>query len=512
MKLPKLREGPWRIVFEGKVLDHEVIIYSNPEDTLMVLVLDKDKDKVKGAVIELFKILVSKGALEEFIETLPKEAITFIKHSSEQTIKYLVLNSPANYAKMEEEIFAKEVDSLLQKIHSSAETVRDVAKAYDLNLQELSRADEETKAAFFSNPIMFFGLATASSAQQQQGLAPVKIIKGDIILGLTKDNLSAREPISMFQKTAIFDGSQADRRHTMHLLIEGALLSNIPAVIFDSSSSFEGLNSPSKNITGLQQFKVDFEPIGFPVKNFAAMQEVRIDLNLISPMALAQLFGMGEGKSIQIIIDLMKKESFQNIAQMIESLGELEIGGDTTKYDIFKAARIMKLIDTIYPNFFDSKNDVAEISKNWVKAIGRAGIINMEALDARQSLLLTHNLLKGILEHYKKDGETAGINSMIFITEAERFISLQQKNTASQEILKILNELNAYGIGYVLEASSANKLAVDASRNAETHINIIEKNEIALRLPQGKQYRIKTRPGLSECTENAAEIAVKKTK
>ncbi|MDO8537976.1 MAG: hypothetical protein Q7S21_03775 [archaeon] len=511
MKLPKLREGPWRIVFEGKILEHDVIIYSNPEDTLMVLVLDKEKEKIKGAVIELFKILVSKGALEEFIETLPKEAITMIKHSANETIKYLVLSSPASYAKMDEEAFPNEVDSLLQKIHSSTDTVREVAKAYDLNLQELSRADEETKSAFFSNPIMFFGLATSNSVQgQKEGYAPIKIIKGDIILGLTKDNLIARESLSLFAKTAIFDGTIEERKHAMHLIIEGVLLSNIPAVIIDSSNSFDGLNVPSKNLTGLQQFKVDFEPIGFPIKDFTPMTDVKVDLNLVSPQGLLQLFGAGEGKSSQIIIDLMKKESFQNIQQIIDRLNEVEDSGDTTKYDVFKAGRILKLIDSVYPNFFNSRNDIAEISKNWVKAIGRAGIINLESLDQRQALLLTHNLFKGILEHYKKIGETSNISSMIFLTDAEKFFGQQEKNIISAEILQIMNEFNSYGIGYVFESQTANKLAIEASRNADTQLYVVEKTEIGLKLSNKKQYRVKTRPGLSECMETTSQIPAKK--
>jgi hypothetical protein len=511
MKLPKLREGPWRIVFEGMVQEHEVNIFSNTESVLMVLILEKEKDKVSGAVIELFKVLVSKGALEEFIETLPKDAISLISHSKDETIKYLVLGSTSSYSVIEENAFADEVDKLLQKIHSSSETVKNVAKAYDLNLLELHKSGEETSNAFFSNPIMFFGLSTSNkSGAIHESHTSVKIIKGDVILGLTKDKLAAREPLSLFEKSAVFDGKKAERKHILHLIIEGALLSNIPAVIFDFNNSFEGLNVPSKNITGLQQSKVDFEPIGFPVKNFTPLQDVKIDLDLVSAQTLIELFGIGEGNAAKILTDLMKRESYQDIPQMIKKLNQSGFDEAITKSDIYKAGRILKLIDVSYPNFFDSKNNIAEVSKNWVKAIGRAGVINMDSLDNRQALLLLNNLLKGILEHYKKQGETSSVKTMIFISEAERFFGLGLKNIASEEIVNTLNELKDFGIGYVFEAKSANKLNPNASKNLESQIYVIEKNEVGLKLANRKQYRVRTRPGLSECMEDLSETIAKK--
>ena len=511
MKLPKLREGPWKTEFEGRLQEHEVSIYSNPDDTIMAVVLDKEKEKIKGAVIELFKVFFCSGALEEFVQTLPKEAITLTKHSSEHTAKFLILNTDPSYAKMDGESFADEVDALLQKIHSSSDTVKDVARAYDLHLTELSKADESTKAEFFAQPITFFALSTSNQAQQLRQ-ATIKIIKGDILFGLTKDSLPAREPLNLFEKTAVLDGKKEERKHIMHLIIEGALLSNIPVVIFDSNHSFDGLNVPTKNISGLHQFKVDFEPIGFPVKEFFPIEDVKIDLDMVSPIGLMQAFGVGEGKASQIIIDLMKKESFQNIKQMIERLNSIDVGGEITKSDIYKAARIIKLIDTIYPNFFDSKNNIQEISKNWVKAIGRAGIINIESLDERQTLILVHNVLKGILDYYKKMGETNEVNAMVFIADAEKFVGLQQKNAMGKEILQALNELKNFGVGYVFEAESANKLLGDASKNAETQIYIVEKNEASLKLPTRKQYRVRTRPGLSECMESLPETIPAKTK
>ena len=68
----RLAEGPWKEMFKGVFEDYGVEIYSNPESVILVSILEKEADVVKGAVVELYKVFSAKGELQGFM-TAPVE-------------------------------------------------------------------------------------------------------------------------------------------------------------------------------------------------------------------------------------------------------------------------------------------------------------------------------------------------------------------------------------------------------------------------------------------------------
>ena len=80
MKLFKLANGPWEKLFEGKFQKHDLVLYSNPEKILMMLILEKKLDKIEGAIVELYKVFHGIGDVESFTEALPRDVLIVTKH------------------------------------------------------------------------------------------------------------------------------------------------------------------------------------------------------------------------------------------------------------------------------------------------------------------------------------------------------------------------------------------------------------------------------------------------
>ena len=220
MEIFKLSDGPWKKLFEGAFEENEVNIYSNPKSIILVLIFEKESGKTSGVVVEMFKVFFSVGEVEGFVETLPREIILLTKHDEKETLKFLVLGSRPSYIKWEEQQFMAETDTMLKRLKTSSTLIKDVSKAYDLTLQELSEAHESAQKAFFTQPLLVPLLST-SSHETESGIAG--IAKGEIIFGLTKKQEQVLEPINLFNKTIIFGGREHDRRHVLKVIVESGV-------------------------------------------------------------------------------------------------------------------------------------------------------------------------------------------------------------------------------------------------------------------------------------------------
>jgi len=115
MEIFKIGHGPWEKLFDGMFEKSPIVIYSNPESVLLVLVFEKGRKEITGVVVELFKALNVEGEVEGFIETLPREIVLLTKHDKRQTLKFLLLASTPSYIEWKEKEFVEEVDKLLKK-------------------------------------------------------------------------------------------------------------------------------------------------------------------------------------------------------------------------------------------------------------------------------------------------------------------------------------------------------------------------------------------------------------
>ncbi|MFH1663634.1 MAG: hypothetical protein ABH986_02405 [archaeon] len=500
----RVRNGPWEKRFSGEMEGFEVEMHSNPEGLLLVTVLEKENQKIKGAVIELFKVFFAEGSIEDFIETLPKEATVIFKHEPKETIKFFLLSSAPSYVKYSENVFCDEVEDLMQKLNTSSEMMKDFSKAYDLQLIELNKAPERIKSSFFSQPMivpMLYPKEIASAGGNGEGTEKdVSRIsgKGTVMLGLTKSNTMINEPLELMMKTTIFGSTPKDRKHVIHLIAEGALISSVPVVIFDWDKSFLGLNRPNPESKMLSDYHVDLEPMGFPVKHFT-LENINVDLNLISIKGFFELIGMKEGEEQLMMAKLIKESKPNSIAELIAAAKKMTPRDESKVSNKFRTIRILSLIKLKYPKLFEGKNDIKEISKSSGKAIGRAGIIHLTGLDETASVLLVHSILKGLSSEYSKSKEK--INSMVLIPSAKRILNSKNNTIYSDEIIQLLDKLKTAGIGFALSSDRPIDLKKEVMKVSEAEIFLINRNDVGVKVAKSKQFRIKLRPGLSACEE-----------
>ncbi len=490
-----LSHGPWHVLFEGMFYDHEVSIYSNPESVVLVVIEVKEKGKISGVVVEAYKVFHAKGETEGFAETFPKEASVFIKHEENKTLKFFVLASRPSYSVYEEEEFRKTVNSQLKNLEASVEFVKQISGAYDLELTELSKADEETKNAFFTDPLSLPLVSGKSVLPGQREMQPET--RGEVFLGLTKEGKPAKEPLKLFLKTGIFGENPEDRKHAMQLVAEGVMLSNSPAVVFDWNESFNSMNKPSEQEKELSRFQAELEPMGFPVKEFLAAQDAKVDLNLISPKGLLELFGAGKNTASRTISEVMEKmEKIDSFGQLIGAVKNHCRQAELKQNQMLRMVRMLKLIEKRYEGLFASGNEVQELSKNWEKNIGRAGIIKMQGTDERSALMVMHSVLAGIRKHYERKA-VKGINSFVFIPNAVQFFGKSANAILVDEMIQILSQFYSLGVGFALGAERVVELKKEARDLVEAEIFILSVSDVGVKLAERKQYRVSLRPTLS---------------
>ena len=515
----KLSEGPWKQLFSGVFEEYGLEIYSNTESLLLVSILEKDGNKVTGAVIEVFKVFHAEGELQGFVETLPREVLTVSKHTEKDTVQFFILGSKPGYANYSQDQFSDEVDEMIKRIKASTKLLGDVSKAYDLKLQELHTCPEPLKQAFFSQPLMVPLLSSSLTQSDTKGrqshfgrgggsteAAPIdKTEFGELLLGITKDGKQVKEPLTLFSSTIVENGNRGERAHTLHILAEAALLSNLPTVIIDWDDSFGGIGTKSSKKEELEKYKVDIVPIGFPIKDFSVPEQVKVDLTVVSGEGLMQAFGMGKsiaGKEIEKIMELQTAKSLEEASLKIR---KKPTKGEFNEFQRNRAKRILKLIDLRYPGLFNGPNDVKEISRGWMRGLGRAGRILIGQQDERASLMVVNSLIKGLLNYYREQGSSKQLRGLLIIPQANKIMPRTAEDKFVKEIAAGLVQLQKFGLGFALGVEKLIDLSPEIVNASTARIGIVKGNDVGIQLKDRKNYRILLRPGLSECSELETE-------
>lgn len=498
----KLREGPWNTIFSGTFQEHETEILSNQESIFLVVVYDKEKGKIQGAVLEAYRIFSVEGETEAFVDTLLSELIFFSRHEKGKTLKYFALSSKPEYVDWKEEELSAITGEKAKELKEATESLKDTARAYDIKVKELHKAGKEEKEAFFSQtlvPMLLSSSRHTTEAKEEKPAIQVSYAeKGEIVLGISRDSKEKiEEPIEFFQQTIVSGSQKKDRILAVQILMEAAMLSNASAIVFDLEEKFQNLSSQTKDRQKLKEFQLDIEPIGFPVKEFKALEDVKTDLGILSAEGFLAAIGAGDNIASKKIAEAMGEGKSKSIEELAEAVQKLKKSESFTEFQKLKAARIVNLAKERYPKLFNGENNVEEISKSWSRGIGRTSLVLLKDLDAKQKLFIANSVVKGILYYFKKQGKTNALKSMIFFPEIEEVLE-EQENPLFEEIVKLLIEGKEYGIGYGISTQRESNLPSILKQESSAFIGIISRNDAGVRLKGKKQYRLYLRPTLSE--------------
>ena len=501
-QLFKLNDGPWKKLFEGDFQGMPVELYRNPDNFLLVVIYDQGKKKVNGAVVQLHYPFLGKGSLEALIESVPKELLLFEKRLKGQTVKWLLISSQAEYLKWKEASFQKEFAKQLKEMKNYAKTMKGHAKGYSVGLKPLNECTREVQATFFNEPILVPALAGKLPKEEKKKALGGKAIDEDIILGKDKADKVISENMTDFSETLVEDGKEGDRKHVLHVLAESALLSHLALTILDWEDDFQGLATSTKRLKELKEAGIDVEPIGFPVKHFYPFKELKVDINLLGGTALTTLFGVGNERVVGLIREKLRMKNYSGFPELIEEVKKEKASEKVNQYEIFKAARVLQLIDQRYPDLFGANNPTGDVSSLWMKGMGRAGIVHLDQMpDRRSRLMLIHSLLKGVKEYYEDKGVSRELKALVVIPQAEKLVGLEKQTVLQQEMVKTLKELNEFGVGFILETNHAIELDEEITDQAKSVVSLVKGLDAAVRIEGKKRLRLEIRPTLSTSAE-----------
>jgi len=496
----KLSDGPWQSLFYGKMQNHECEVMINPQGIVFAFVYEAGENGRKGVLAQCYKAFFAKGNLESFVATLPRKALMFERHTETETFKFLLLDSGTAYTVYEENAVIKETDELMARIMSFSSLVQEVSNAYDIDLTELENATEQEKMIFQTIPL----LSMLGSPMVKRGGGTHTQMSGghgEIMLGVTKKGTIVKEPLDFFDMTQVSGGEKGDRLHLLHVLIESALLSNVPAIVVDWKNVFSGLHFPNEDADELKKFKVETDALGFPIKFFKIGKELRAELAYIDPATFLAAFGLTGTVQGTIIATALELGNSADIQQLIDHVNEIPDGEHVTPFKKREAARVLLLIDNMYPELFTGKNPLKELSEGWVRGIGRANILLFEKKDMRKEILVLQSLTQGLLTTFRARGDTSGLRALFFLLDAEEIIPKFKSTEASAKIAADLASMRQFGLGFVVESEEKSNISKTVREKVDAELAIINRNDIGVIVKNRKNYRVLIRPGLSKCTE-----------
>lgn len=501
------KNGPWNSFFEGQSGEHQIQLLFDDESTVLSLIWDIKNNEAVGVVLELMRIFVCYQNPGVLIEKSDLDCLQIAKKEGGQTHWFVLIHSLPTYVALEQSKIDSEMDRAASTLQDAQTRLLSLANTLGVVLQKLESTSDKQKSVFFSAPIIHEALFHKAAQEKIQLDQPQPFMRqelvsqGEFIAGLDTQQQLVKEPLGLFRRTLITDGQTADRIHAMHVLIESALLSTMPVVVFDAHDFFDGLQFANTSRDQLERAKISLEPVGFPIASFSMPEKIRIDLATLDIEAMLELFRAGKTPAIQVIQKILSNGQASNLTQLVEVIAVQAPVGATSTYQLKKAVRLIWLIEKNYPGFFDGPSNIREIAKSWGSGLGRAGLIHLDGLDKRIKLILLHSLLRELKDYYKNLPEQRPVKAVLFLPEAQFLFPRHGQWKIYQLLSNDLQQASAAGLASVISTEHAIELNNRIVAETQTQISIVNQDDIGIRIENRKPYRAILRPALSQFGE-----------
>jgi len=485
----KVDFGPWETVFAGQTFGHEVEIFSNPENFFLVFIYDKRDGKRAGAVVEGYKAFFARGAMDTFIQTIPRPCFGVAKSMGEKTGKIFFLSFDPFFVDFKQDDFVRRIDLAIQKTEENSSVIIDLARSSSLELKDLSTVAKTEYAPILGDP---FTIKTLIAGRKQSGLSKVDISNNAIIgdetppiiqLGLSKTREIIKEPIMNLKRTQIV-GQGFSLNYSMYIISENLLLENIPILIFDSDEYFVGLGTATPNYSALKDELVDFEPSGFPVKNLNVKDSIKISLKDTDLYFLLEMIGLGDEefqKNLSLISFTMRVNAPEELLEKVSQTKELN------DYEKLRAERLLNIINKSFSGLFGEAIPSSELTRAIAGKMGRAVILNTKTLSPEERLLFTHTIMRQIT---KGITETQQINCSLIIPNINDLFMRNQ-----DKAITAITRLENRGVGFVI--GSSKELPDELAKTMTAKMNVVSGNDVAVSIKGKRNYRVLMRPNLS---------------
>ncbi|MDO8625459.1 MAG: hypothetical protein Q7R47_05230 [Candidatus Diapherotrites archaeon] len=498
----KLPNGPWETVFSTKQPEVEISLQTNMESDVAVQIVEKKGENPTGVVLELFKVFVTSTHPQTLVEKLPFLALEFGVHSDRTTTHWFVLcESGSVYCEAGDVSVAAAFADLAKKVSGYEEQLLAAGRQLDVQLIPFSQSDESERSAFWSSllvqPLLLERTKSYTKAPEP-GINPSSVLRyGEVKLGRGKDQTLFREPLSLFKKTIVLGGTLADREGALRVLIESALLSGVPVVVFDASNKFAGLREQNQNAKQVTDSGFDQSPVGFPTEEFEVPSGVWTNFSDLDIDATLELFRVGLTPSAKVIKMVFELAVAVNWTQLIDTIKIQSPAGDVTRFHLNKAMRIAAVMDSLSQGFFGGPNRLEAMTKTLDGGFGYAGIVKMENLDPRLRLLLVHSLSREFKRFFSHPNKAKPVSVLLVFPDATQLFPSTGHGRIQQVIEDDLLEAANYGVGMVLAAEKAIDLHDHLPKQMTAEIGIVAGHDVGVRIEKRKPYRCELRPPLS---------------
>lgn len=507
MPLFKIAQGPWTLLLKGTLQDQELEVYTNPQKMIYVQQLREENGVIVECVSEFYKPYSPVGDVNAFIQTIPREVMLLTKHLGDATHTFLILGSSPVSVVWEESIVLEQTDILLKKMEVSSSLLSEVARAYDVQLKNMSEMPPEISDAFFAMPLLTSILSTnshatenASQGKQVDGTAAQHMgaLPGEFVLGTTTNGLMVKEPIVFFKRSLVVGGRIEHRKHALQVIAEGALFSNIPLVIVDWENEFNVLRSPNPSAQLLHDQKIEGDPVGFPLKEFLPGENLKIELSMLHPEGLVEILGLSTIDLGNHLARFLHEHQMSSIDEAKGILRQLPPSETLTPFAISSLIRLFTLLDQTFPNLFTGTNPIEEISKSWFQSIGRVGVLKMKNVPPKIRNLLVYTILRGVYELYTRKGVSGRVKSLILIPEATQLFDAQREPSLAKEMERLFSQSTTQDVGFLFSAAHDIDLPRNMLMLTEAKLSIVGGREVGVTLVGRKNYRATMRDTYSQ--------------
>ncbi|MDD4983655.1 MAG: hypothetical protein PHH82_02310 [Candidatus ainarchaeum sp.] len=470
----------WAVLFQGTYDQHDLKV-SILDSFILSELYSSDK---KSLVLNVVYVGSADGDLESFAETLPKDNMLYLMHNSKTTKKFFCLTVPSTIIDVGKVEMDREITKQIQMLVKTRKIVLDIAETYDIKITDLHESSKEIQGMFFTNPLNIF--KTLRKPEELQKIDEVKLNFGHMIsFGKYKSSEEySSDELDAFRKTMIF-GAKENNKKLLYDFIEEFSLSATPVVIFDFYEIFSGLKSANPHSKEVKAFNSNSEPTGFPIENLiydgSDKSDLHIDLSLVSVDSFCELFGIV--KEYKEIFKRAYESNPEKITDLISSIQKVSPDEQLKEYDIYLAKRMTQTLNIMYPNLFTGKIETSGMQKNVANKIGKITLISIKGNEIEKSLIVQNVLsLLG-----------SANNLCIVLTDGWKFCP-KTTNSIQNEITNALLSFNGY---FAVSATDSADLNDNLQKYKSAQINVIDLEDIALKIGNSSPQRIILRPTLS---------------
>jgi hypothetical protein len=487
--------------FSTKQAEVEVALQTNVESDVAIQITEKTDDRPQGVVLELFRVFVAQRNPQALLEKLPFLALEFGVHSDAATHWFVLCDSGSVYCEPHEQAVADAFSELEKRMERFDDQLVTGARHLEVPLVPFAQSGEKERSAFWSSllvqPLLLERAKAHKAPVQAAAPAPEALRFGDAKLGRGKDKTLFHEPLVLLKKTLVQGGSSRDREWTVRILMESALLSGIPVLIFDAADRFRGLREQNPDPKAVSESGFDLSPAGFPTEDFGVPSGAWADFAALDIEAMLELFRIGHtpsAKVLKMVFDLGVAASW---TQMIDTIKVQSPAGDVTRFHLNKAMRIAAVLDALKPGFFAGPNRIDALAKTVAGGFGHASVVSLRELDPRLRLVLAHSVCRELKRSAAPPAQPKPVSALVVFPDAAAFFPSTGHERIQQAIIDDLFEAANYGVGLVMSAEKSIDLNDRVQKEMTAEIGIVSGRDVGIRIEKRKPYRCELRVPLS---------------